>query len=160
HALFQLGLYEEGWKEWCITRDRYENVVPVELRNWEGIHNALYFADILREFFSDYVGSERYYQRVIRRQNDNADAWAGLAILYQQWVDSENVPSEISARLTYAIRRAQELLRDQLTKSGQFQTLLSLSDLQIEIRDWAEGRASLALAAALCDGYRLKRAEI
>src|SRR5262249_12493469 len=156
HALFQLGRYEEGWKEWWVTRDLYENALPVELRNEEDVENALYFADLLREIFSEYVESEQYYQRVIRRRSDSASAWAGLAIHYQQWVDAENAPSEIRARLTYAIHRAEELLRSQLGKGEQLQALLSLADLHIEISDWAKARDSLALAAALCGESRLK----
>jgi tetratricopeptide (TPR) repeat protein len=160
HALFQLGLYEEGWKEWWIARDHYENVVPKELRNEEDLENALYFADLLREIFSDYAKSEEYYQRVIRRRGDNAGAWTGLAILYQQWANSEDALSEIRARLTYAIHRAVELLRSQPGRGEQLQILSSLADLQIEISDWAGARASLALAASSCGESRLKRAEI
>ena len=73
---------------------------------------------------------------------------------------SEDAPSEIRARLTYAIHRAKELLRSQLGKGEQLQTLLSLADLQIEIRDWPEARQSLALAASFCGESRLKRADI
>jgi tetratricopeptide (TPR) repeat protein len=160
HALFALGRYEEGWKEWWITRDRYENLVPMELRNEEDSERALHFADLLREVFSEYAKSEEYYQRVIRRRGDNASAWMGLAILYQQWAESEGAPSEIRARLTYAIHRAKELLRSQLGKGERIQTLLSLADLQIEIRDWPEARQSLALAESFCGESRLKRAEI
>ena len=160
YALFALGRYEEGWKEWWITRDRYENLVPMELRNEEDSQKALHFADLLREVFSEYAKSEEYYQRVIRRRGDNASAWTGLAILYQQWADSEDAQSEIRARLTYAIHRAKELLRSQLGKGEQLRTLLSLADLQIEIRDRPEARQSLALAASFCGESRLKRADI
>jgi tetratricopeptide (TPR) repeat protein len=160
HALFQLGRYEDGWKEWLIARDHYEDVIPDELRNKDDSENALYFADLLREIFSDYAKSEEYYQRAIRRRGDDAGAWTGLAILYQQWADSEDAPSEIRARLSYVIHRAVELLRGQLDQGEQLKTLLSLADLQIEIRDWPEARESLALAASFCDGSRLKRAEI
>ena len=160
HALFALGRYEEGWKEWWITRDHYENLIPMELRNEEDSQRALHFADLLREVFTEYAKSEEYYQRVIRRRGDNAGAWMGLAILYQQWAESEDAPSEIRARLTYAIHRAKELLRSQFGKGEQLQTLLSLADLQIEIRDWPEARQSLALAASVCGESRLKRADI
>ena len=160
HALFALGRYEEGWKEWWITRDHYENLIPMELRNEEDLQRALHFADLLREVFSEYAKSEEYYQRVIRRRGDNAGAWTGLAILYQQWAELEDAQSEIRARLTYAIHRAKELLRSQFGKGEQLQTLLSLADLQIEIRDWPEARQSLALAASVCGEFRLKRADI
>ena len=74
--------------------------------------------------------------------------------------NSEDAQSEIRARLTYAIHRAKELLRSQLGKGEQLRTLLSLADLQIEIRDWPEARQSLALAASFCGESRLKRADI
>ena len=118
------------------------------------------FADLLREVFTEYAKSEEYYQRVIRRRGDNAGAWMGLAILNQQWAELEDAPSEITSWLTYAIHRAKELLRSQFGKGEQLQTLLSLADLQIEIRDWPEARQSLALAASVCGESRLKRADI
>jgi tetratricopeptide (TPR) repeat protein len=159
-ALFQLGRYEDGWKEWTTAREKYENKIPDELKDKEDADIALGFADMLREIFSQYAKSEEYYQRVIKYQGDNASAWTGLAILYQQWADSEHTSPDILARLTYAIRRAEALLRAQLANGGDLQTLLSLADLQIETRDWAEARETLALAASRCDGSRLKRAKV
>ena len=35
HFLFQLGRYEEGWKEWWITRDRYESALQKPLLSTE-----------------------------------------------------------------------------------------------------------------------------
>jgi tetratricopeptide (TPR) repeat protein len=93
-------------------------------------------------------------------RNDNSGAWTGLAILYQQWADAEGSPPDVRARASYAIHRAKGLLQSQLGQSGQFQTLLSLADLHIESRDWAEARYSLDLAAAFCGESRLKRAEV
>jgi tetratricopeptide (TPR) repeat protein len=159
-ALFQLGRYEDGWKEWTTAREKYENKIPGELKDKEDADTALGFADMLREIFSQHAKSEEYYQRVIKYQSDNASAWTGLAILYQQWSDSEHTSPDILARLTYAIRRAETLLRAQIADGGDLQSLLSLADLQIETRDWAEARETLALAASCCDGSRLKRAKV
>jgi tetratricopeptide (TPR) repeat protein len=159
-ALFQLGRYEDGWKEWTIAREKYDTKIPSELKDKEDTEIALGYADMLREIFSQHAKSEEYYQRVIKYQGDSASAWTGLAILYQQWADSEHTSPEILARLTYAIRRAETLLRAQLANGGDLQTLLSLADLQIETRDWSEARETLALAASRCDGSRLKRAKV
>ena len=160
HFLFRLGLYEDGWKEWRTTRDCFESVLREKPRSGEDLDNALYFADVLRGVFSEYEESERYYQRVIEARNGDAGAWTGLAILYQQWANNEGAPPEIRTRLSYVIHRASQLLHDRLGQSGQFQSLLSLADLQIEVRDWAEARDSLELAEAFCRGSRLKRAEV
>jgi tetratricopeptide (TPR) repeat protein len=116
HALFQLGRYEEGWNQWWLTRNRYEAALPVKLRSEAEAEDALYFGDLLREIFSEYAESEQYYRRAIERRNDNASAWTGLAMLYQQWAESEKAPPEILARLAYAVRRAEELLRSPLGK--------------------------------------------
>lgn len=134
--MWRLGRYEEGWKEWWITRDCYERKLREGLQDEEDSEDALYFADILREIFLEYSESERYYKHVIDYRHDNTGAWTGLAILYQQWADSEDAPPEIRARSSYMIHRARELLDIQLTTGDQLQTLTSLADLQIETRDW------------------------
>ena len=157
--LFQLGRYEEGWKEWCVARDCYESVLRQGLRSGEDLQTAIYFADVLRELFSEYEESERYYRRVIEIRKDEASAWTGLAILYQQWAAAEKAPPDIRPRLSYAIYRAKEL-RKRIGQSDQFATLLSLADLDIETRNWPEARDSLDLAAAFCAGSRLKRSRV
>jgi hypothetical protein len=108
----------------------------------------------------DYKASERFYQRVLEWRADNTDACAGLAILYQQWANSDAATPEIHARLNYQVPRAIELLKRQLDKRSDFQTLLSLADLYIETSDWASARERLALAELFCGESRLKRAEV
>ena len=66
----------------------------------------------------------------------------------------------IRTRLSYVIHRASQLLHDRLGQSGQFQSLLSLADLQIEVRDWAEARIPWSLPRHFVRGSRLKRAEV
>jgi tetratricopeptide (TPR) repeat protein len=160
HFLFQLGRYEESWKEWWITRDRYASALRLVLLSTEKSNYAVDFADVLREIFYEYEESEKYYMQAIERGHDDANAWKGLAILYQQWADSDAAPPEIQARLGYTIHRARELLSGALGDNGRFRPLLSLADLHIETRDWPEARASLTLAAELCGDSRLKSAEI
>jgi tetratricopeptide (TPR) repeat protein len=160
HFLFLTGQYTEGWKEWHIARDCYESALREELRTAEDFSCALYFADVLREVFAEYEESKRYYRRVIEVRSDDVEAWTGLAILYQEWAGAEEAPPEIQAQLSYAIHRARELREKEAGPSGQFENLLSLADLHIETRDWAEARGALDRAAAFAVGSRLKGARV
>jgi tetratricopeptide (TPR) repeat protein len=160
HYLFQLGRYEDGWKSWRNAQFHYENALQGELATAEQLESAVYFADVLREVFAEHARSESYYRRVIARQDDHVGAWTGLAILYQQWADAEQAPGDLQARLSYAKRRAGELLHGKLDQGGKFRTLLSLADLHIEAQDWPEAKQALALAEAISGGSRLKRADV
>ena len=160
HFLFQLGRYEEGWREWRAARQCYERALDGELRA-DQLAKAVYFAGVLGEIFTDNEKSEGFYRGVLERQDDNAEAWAGRAILYQQWANSDaKAPAELYAQLSYLVRRASELLKRQLGKGSDFQTYLSLADLYIETCDWTEAREQLDLAASVCGGSRLKRAKV
>ena len=110
---------------------------------------------------SPYEESDKLYKRVLERQNSNADAWAGRAILNQQWANSDaKKPPEIHARLNYLMPRASELLKRQLGKGTDFQTHLTLAALYLESFDWTEVREQLDLADSVCRGSRLKRAQV
>ena len=116
---------------------------------------------MLGEIFEAYEDSDKLYKRVLERQDGNAEAWAGRAILNQRWVNSDaERPAEIHARLSYLVRRASELLQRQLGKGIDFQTYLALADLYIESCDWTEAREQLDLADSICGGSRLKRAQV
>src|SRR5262249_49665936 len=159
--LFRLGRYEEGWKEWRTARQCYERLLDGELRGAEHLRKAVIFASVLGEIFEDYEDSDKLYKRVVGRQDGDADAWAGRAILSQQWANSDaKKPPEIYARLSYLVRRASGLLKRQLGKGTDFQTYLALADLYIEFCDWTEAREQLDLADSVCGGSRLKRAKV
>jgi tetratricopeptide (TPR) repeat protein len=160
YFLFQLGRYEERWQEWRAAQICYETKLKGELRGAVQLAMAVDYADVLGDVFKDYKASERFYQRVLEWRPDNTDACAGLAILYQQWANSDAATPEIHARLNYQVPRAIELLKRQLDKRSDFQTLLSLAGLYIETSDWASARERLALAELFCGESRLKRAEV
>jgi tetratricopeptide (TPR) repeat protein len=159
--LFRLGHYEEGWKEWWAARQCYERALDGELRGAEHLKKAVDFAGVLGEVFESYEDADKLYKRVIERQDGNAEAWAGRAILNQQWANSDaKKPAEIHARLSYLVRRASELLKRQLGKGMSFQTYLALANLYIESYDWTQAREQLDLAESVCGGSRLKRARV
>jgi Tfp pilus assembly protein PilF len=135
YFLFQLGRYEERWQEWRAAQICYETKLKGELRGAVQLAMAVDYADVLGDVFKDYKASERFYQRVLEWRADNTDACAGLAILYQQWANSDAATPEIHARLNYQVPRAIELPKRQLGKRSDFQTLLSLADLYIETSD-------------------------
>jgi tetratricopeptide (TPR) repeat protein len=158
--LFELGRYEDGWKEWRRAWQCYELKLKGEPWTAEQLEVAVYFADVLRDAFKFYDKSERFYLRVLERRADNAAACTGLAILYQQWANSDKTTPEIQARLNYQVPRAIEMLKSQLDKGSNFETLLSLVDLYIETSDWTEARECLARGDSVYSRYRLKRAEM
>src|SRR2546430_9814444 len=108
YFLFQLGRYEERWQEWRAAQICYERKLKGELRGAEKLRMAVDYADVLGDVFKDYKASERFYERVLERRADNTDACAGLAILYQQWANSDAATPEIHARLNYQVPRAIE----------------------------------------------------
>jgi len=159
--LFRLGCYEEGWKGWWAARQCYERLLDGELRGAERLRKALYLAGVLAEVFESYEESDKLYKRVLERQNSNADAWAGRAILNQQWANSDaKKPAEIHARLNYLMPRASELLKRQLGKGIDFQTHLALAALYLESCNWTEAREQLDFAESACRGSRLKHAQV
>jgi tetratricopeptide (TPR) repeat protein len=121
---------------------------------------AVYFAGLLRKIFKDYKTSEGFYRQVLERRGDHADGRVGLAILYQQWANSDEATPEIHAQLSYLIHQTSEALQKQLGKGNDFETYLDLADLYIETSDWAEAREQLAFAELRCRGAKLKRAEM
>jgi len=158
--LFRLGCYEEGWTGWRAARQCYERLLDGELRGAERLQKAVYFAGALGEIES-YEESDKLYKRVLERQNGNADAWAGRAILNLRWAHSDaEKPPEILARLNYLVRRASELLKRQLGTGIDFQTYLALAALYSESCDWTEAREQLDLADSVCGGCRLKHAQV
>jgi tetratricopeptide (TPR) repeat protein len=159
--LFQLGRYEEGWKEWWAARQCYERRLDGELRGAEHSRNAINLASVLGEIFEAYEDSDKLYKQVLEREDGNAHAWVGRATLNQQWANSDaKKPAEIYARLSYLMRRASELLKRQVGKGIDFQTYLALADLYIEFCDWTEAREQLDLAESLCGGSTLKRGRV
>jgi tetratricopeptide (TPR) repeat protein len=159
--LFQLGRYEEGWKEWWAARQCYERLLDGELRGAAHSRNAIILAGVLGEIFEAYEDSDKLYKQVLERQDGNANASVGRATLNQQWANSDaKKPAEIHARLSYLVRRSSELLKRQLGKGIDFQTYLALADLYIEFCDWTEAREQLDLADSLCGGSTLKRGRV
>jgi len=96
----------------------------------------------------------------MERCGDNTDARVGLAILYQQWANSDEATPDIHAQLSYRIRQACEALQKEIGKGNKFKKLLDLADLYIETSDRIEAKEQLALAESVCGGSRLKRAKI
>jgi tetratricopeptide (TPR) repeat protein len=160
NLLFSLGQYEQAWTEMGTARQCYERLLGGQLRSAEQLRKAINFADILG-IFESYEDADKLYKRVLERQEGNANAWVGRAILNQQWANSDvKKPPEILARLSYLARRARESLKRQLGKGADFQTYLNFADFYIAFDDWTEAREQLDLAELICGGSRLKRAQV
>jgi tetratricopeptide (TPR) repeat protein len=125
-----------------------------------GLNKAFAFARLLGNTFESYEDSDKFYKWVLERLDDNPYAWAGRAILYRRWANSDKATPEIHARSSYLVRRASELLKRELGKGNDFQTFLNLADLYIATCDWAEAREQLDYADSFCGGSRLKRAKV
>ena len=108
-ALFELGRYEEGWKEWWAARQCYERALSGELRGAKHLDNAFAFAGVLGETFECYEDSDKFYKWVLKRRDDNAYAWTGCAILYQLWANSDKATPEIQARSSYLVRPGERI---------------------------------------------------
>ncbi len=160
YFLFELGDYEKGWNEWVAARLCYEIACKGELRGSEQLKKAAYFADVWRDIFRCYKKSEEFYGLILEQQRDDAAACTGLALLFQQWANSDQATSEIHAQLSYLTSRASEALKRQLGTGNKFQTYLSLADLYIETSDWTTATQQLDWAEFACNKSTLKRAEV
>jgi tetratricopeptide (TPR) repeat protein len=101
HYLFQLGRYEEGWKAWRRALDRYENILGTSSRPKGDPATARYFADVLREIFSDHKRSEHYYKRVLGLRNDDIATEPQAPGLYARWLKRGDAASTTAASPNY-----------------------------------------------------------
>ena len=157
---FRLGRYEEGWREWDEAKRCYRQALRKGVIKSDHASQATYFGDVLREVYYDYRASEAHYRKALDKDKDNYLAWAGLAILYQQWSDSDEPSPEAQAKLSFTVARARELLERRTERGVPFATLLSLADLHIETHDWTEAENNLERAAKVCGKSRLRRGQV
>jgi tetratricopeptide (TPR) repeat protein len=160
YYLFHLGRYKEGWKAWDDTRSTYRKLLGERLSLPVELDRCLNFATILGEIYIEREEAEHWYRSVLSQQSSHPEALAGLAVHYQQWINSEKPSPSAQSRLSSVICKAAKTLKAQLGKVDRWKSVLDLADFYLGVDDFANAKKWLLLARDACDELRVRRGNI
>jgi tetratricopeptide (TPR) repeat protein len=167
--LFRMGRYEEGWKAWEAARSRFEasrevlesgsNGIAEAVRS-DAVERAVYFANALRDVFTDYDEASTWYELALKTHPDHTGAVCGRAILLRRMSQSGSDKASLQVEGSQALRDACELLKQGLERPDRFDYRLVRADLLIEYGDWPLLEETLNQAEPECGEMRLRRAQV